>query len=56
MSKKKITIKPLYIKDATGKSTHVSITPKVYDAILKRIEEFDKIKKENRIKKTKTSK
>ena len=46
MQKKKITvIKPRYIKDAKGKATEVYLDMQTYNAIIKRIKKFEKIKK-----------
>ena len=48
--KKKVIIKPSYIKDTNGKTVEVYLDLKTYNAIIKQIDTFEKIKKENRIK------
>jgi hypothetical protein len=43
--KKKINIKPLYVKDQKGKITDVYLNVEAYNRVICKIKEFNKIKK-----------
>lgn len=42
---KKVRIRPKYIKDETGKTVEVFLDMKSYNEMIRRINEFEKIKK-----------
>ncbi len=53
---KKIYIHPKYIKNEKGKTTGIYLNLEVYEAIQKNLQEWDKIKKQDRIEERKAKK
>ncbi len=43
--KKHVKIEPNYVKDSRGRTTHVYLPYNAYEKILKRLEEYERVKK-----------
>ena len=56
MKKRKNTISPQFVKSSTGKKTHVYLSFNDYEKIIKKLKEYDCVKKKDGIRWVRESK